>query len=145
MRDACNVLTSNKPYGILGVNLIYAAFYEVQIQKSFLEGWHKARCRERIEIDYVDLRGRHLKDWDRRALLVQWYVRDSQRRIFLLQGRRRFPLSEVLYKKAVVLHRDILAHGCGSLAVHARLLASVFRELQKELAKQTLSPLVFFA
>ena len=60
MRDASNVL-QQQAIGILGVNLIYAAFYEVQIQKSFLEGLAQDVVAERIEIDYVDLRGRHLR------------------------------------------------------------------------------------
>jgi len=37
MRDPSNVL-QQQAIGILGVNLIYAAFYEVQTQESFLEG-----------------------------------------------------------------------------------------------------------
>jgi hypothetical protein len=37
MRDSSNVL-QQQAIGILGVNLIYAAFYEVQTPESFLEG-----------------------------------------------------------------------------------------------------------
>jgi len=37
MRDASNIL-QQQAIGILGVNLIYSAFYEVQTQESFLEG-----------------------------------------------------------------------------------------------------------
>ena len=64
MRDASNVL-QQQAIGILGVNLIYAAFYEVQIQKSFLEGLAQDVVAERIEIDYVDLRGPAFESWDR--------------------------------------------------------------------------------
>ena len=56
MRDPSNVL-QQEAIGILGVNLIYAAFYEVQIKESFLEGLAQDVVTERIEIDYMDLRG----------------------------------------------------------------------------------------
>ena len=64
MRDASNVL-QQQAIGILGVNLIYAAFYEVQTQESFLEGLAQDVVAERIEIDYVDLRGPAFESWDR--------------------------------------------------------------------------------
>src|SRR6202790_5174838 len=52
LRDPSNVL-QQQAIGILGVNLIYAAFYEVQIKESFLEGLAQDVVAERIEIDYV--------------------------------------------------------------------------------------------
>src|SRR5438132_13359182 len=42
MRDASNVL-QQQAIGILGVNLIYSAFYEVGTQESFLEGFARRR------------------------------------------------------------------------------------------------------
>src|SRR6202795_1104152 len=69
MRDASNV-PQQQAIGILGVNLIYAAFYEVQTQESFLEGLAEDVVAERIEIDYVDLRGPAFESWNYRALQV---------------------------------------------------------------------------
>src|ERR1700722_18948839 len=69
MRHSSNVL-QQQAVGILGVNLIYAAFYEAQTKESFLEGLAQDVVAERIEIDYVDLRGPTFESWDRRALLV---------------------------------------------------------------------------
>jgi hypothetical protein len=69
MLDPANVL-QQEAIGILGVNLIYAAFYEVQIKESFLEGLAQDVVAERIEIDYVDLRGPAFESWDHRALQV---------------------------------------------------------------------------
>src|SRR5271154_593137 len=62
MRDPSNVL-QQQAVGILGVNLIYAAFYEVQIKDSFLEGPAQDVVAERIEIDYVDFRGPAFESW----------------------------------------------------------------------------------
>src|SRR3984957_9548597 len=69
MRDSTNAL-QQQAIGILGVNLIHAAFYEVQIKESFLESLAQDVVAERIEIDYVDLRGPAFESWDRHALLV---------------------------------------------------------------------------
>src|SRR6202045_2335792 len=52
MRDPSNVL-QQQAIGILGVNLIYAAFFEVQTKESFLEGLTQDVVAERIAIDYV--------------------------------------------------------------------------------------------
>ena len=47
MRDVSNTL-QQQAIGMLGVNLIYAAFYEVQTQESFLEGLAEDVVAERI-------------------------------------------------------------------------------------------------
>src|ERR1700758_1226410 len=67
MRDPSHVL-QQQAIGILGVNLIYAAFYEGQNKESFLEGVAQDVVAERIEIDYVDFRGPAFESWDRPAL-----------------------------------------------------------------------------
>src|SRR5260370_19060524 len=56
MLDPANIL-QQEAIGILGVNLIYAAFYELQSKESFLQGVAQDVVKERIEIDYIDLRG----------------------------------------------------------------------------------------
>src|SRR6202044_3507628 len=48
MRDASNAL-QQEAIGILGVNLIYAAFYEASTKESFLEGLAQDVVPERIE------------------------------------------------------------------------------------------------
>src|SRR5215467_7744672 len=69
MRDSSNVL-QQQAIGILGVNLIYAAFHELQAQESFLAGLAQDVVAARIEIDYIDLCGPAFEAWDQRALLV---------------------------------------------------------------------------
>src|SRR6202043_983534 len=64
MRDPSNVL-QQEAIGILGVNLIYAAFYELQTKESFLEGVAGDVLKGRVEIDYIDLRGPAFESWDR--------------------------------------------------------------------------------
>src|SRR6476619_5575116 len=50
MRDPSNAL-QQQAIGILGVNLIYAAFYEVQTQESYLESLSHDVFAGRVEID----------------------------------------------------------------------------------------------
>ena len=90
MRDSSNVL-QQEAIGILGVNLIYAAFYEVQTEESFLAGLAQDVVKERIEIDYVDLRGPAFESWDRRALLAHWSCRIRRGCIFPFQGPHGSP------------------------------------------------------
>src|SRR5712671_6762532 len=144
MRDASNVL-QQQAIGILGVNLIYAAFYEVQIQKSLLEGLAQDVVAERIEIDYVDLRGPAFESWDRRALLVHLVRAGFAEAVFFPSKGSSVPPAEVLYKKAVVLAPGYFDHtDAVHSQVHARLLASAIQELRQELGESKSVTAAFF-
>jgi hypothetical protein len=145
MRDPSNVL-QQQAIGILGVNLIYAAFYEAQTKESFLEGLAQDVVAERIEIDYVDLRGPVFESWDRRALLVHLVRAGLAESVFFPTKGSTVPPTEVLYKKAIVLAPGYFGHTDSAHSqVHLRLLASAIQELQGDLGKQNRRPLVFFA
>jgi len=91
MLDPANVL-QQEAIGILGVNLIYAAFYEVQTKESFLGGLAQDVVSKRIEIDYVDLRGPAFESWDRRTVLVDLVGAGFAEAVFFpLQGLSRSP------------------------------------------------------
>src|SRR3984957_8220306 len=55
MRDPSNPL-EQEAIGILGVNLIHAAFYQMQANESFLESLAQDLA-GRVEIDYIELSG----------------------------------------------------------------------------------------
>src|SRR5258707_1943872 len=55
MLDRANVL-EQEAIGILRVNLIYSAFYELQTKESFLEGVAQDVVKQPIEIDHSDIR-----------------------------------------------------------------------------------------
>jgi hypothetical protein len=144
MRDPSNVL-QQQAIGILGVNLIYAAFYEVQIKESFLEGLAQDVVAERIEIDYVDLRGPAFESWDRRALLVHLVRAGLAEAVFFPTKGSTVPPTEVLYKKAVVLAPGYFGHSDPVHShVHLRLLASAIQELQGDLVETKSAPAGFF-
>src|ERR1700757_1236381 len=68
MRDLSNTL-EQEAIGILGVNLIYAVFYQLQAKESFLENIGQD-VEKRIEIDYAEVRGVAFEGWNQRAILA---------------------------------------------------------------------------
>jgi hypothetical protein len=144
MRDPSNVL-QQQAIGILGVNLVYAAFYEVQTMESFLGGLAEDVVAERIEIDYVDLRGPAFESWDRRALLVYLVRAGLAEAVFFPSKGSTVPPTEVLYKRAVVLAPGYFGHSDAVHAeVHLGLLTSAIQELQRDLGETKSAPVGFF-
>jgi len=144
MRDPSNVL-QQQAIGILGVNLIYAAFYEGQTREAFLEGVAQDVVAERIEIDHVNLCGPAFESWDRRDLLVHLVRAGLAEAVLFSSTGSAVPPTEVLYKKAVVLAPGYFEH-TDSLhsQVHLRLLASGIQELQEDPGEMKSSPVGFF-
>jgi hypothetical protein len=144
MRDPSNVL-QQEAIGILGVNLIYTAFYELQTEESFLAGLAQDVVKERIEIDFMDLRGPAFEGWDRRTLLIHLISSGFAEAVSFHSQGPVVPPTEALYKKAVVLAPGYFGHGDPSHSqVHMRLLASAIQELQKELGEKEPPPVGFF-
>jgi len=144
MRDPSNVL-QQEAIGILGVNLIYTAFYESQSTESFLAGLAPDVVKERIEIDYIDLRGPAFEGWDRRSLLADLVSKGFAEAVFFPSHGPTVPPTEALYKKAVVLAPGYFGHGDPAHSqVHMRLLAAAVQELQKELGETKVTPAGFF-
>jgi hypothetical protein len=144
MRDPSNIL-QQQAIGILGVNLIYAAFYAVQPKESFLEGLAQDVVPERIEIDYIDLRGPAFESWDRHALLVHLVRAGLAEAVFFPSKGSMVPPTEVLYKKAVVLAPGYFEHTDPVHSqVHLRLLASAVQEFQGDLGESKSLPASFF-
>jgi len=144
MRDPSNAL-QQEAIGILGVNLIYAAFNEAQAKDSFLKGLAEDVVPERIEIDYVDLHGPAFESWDPRALQVQ-LVRDGlAEAVFFPTKGPTVPPTEVLYKKAIVLAPGYFGHTDPVHShVHLQLLTSAIQELHAGLAETKSAPAGFF-
>jgi hypothetical protein len=144
MRDPSNVL-QQEAIGILGVNLIYAAYYELQTEESFLAGLAEDVVKERIEIDYIDLRGLAFEGWDRGSLLANLVSKGFAEAVFFPSRGPTVPPTEPLYKKAVVLAPGYFSHGDPAHSqVHMRLLAAAIQELQKELGDTKAAPAGFF-
>jgi hypothetical protein len=144
MRDTSNAL-QQQAIGILGVNLIYAAFYDVQIKELFLEGLAEDVVPQRIEIDYIDIHGPVFDTWDRRALLVHLVRAGFAEAVFFPARGPAVPPGDVLHKKALALAPGYFGHTDSiHSSVHLRLLASGIQELQNELGDANSPPAGFF-
>jgi len=144
MLDPANIL-QQEAIGILGVNLIYSAFYELQSKESFLEGVAQDVVKERIEIDYIDLRGPAFETWDRRMLLAHLVSAGFAEAVFFPSKGPAVPPTEALYKKAVVLAPGYFGHvDTAHAQIHAQLLASGIQELRNELGETKPAPAGLF-
>ena len=69
LRDSSNPL-EQEAIGILGVNLIFAVFYQLERNESLFKNIVQD-VEKRIEIDYAEVRGAAFEGWDHRAILAQ--------------------------------------------------------------------------
>jgi len=98
-------LLQQKTLGILGVNLIYACFYNYQYPNSFLKSLVELNLEERIEIDMIRMSGPDLDYVDNRLLAVQ-LVKNNMTAVTMFDRYGSVkPPSELLYKKNVMLLR----------------------------------------
>jgi len=142
MRDSSNPL-QQEAIGILGVNLIYAAFYQLETKESFFENVAQD-VEKRVEIDYVELRGPAFEGWDQRAILARLVHAGLAEAVCFLHTGSPAPPIEVLHKKAVVLAPGSFEHVDSThAAIHERLLASGVQQLRGEFNEDP-APIGFF-
>jgi hypothetical protein len=137
MRDPSNPL-EQEAIGILGVNLIYAVFYQLQMKESFLENVAQD-LKGRIEIDHVELRGPAFKGWDQRAFLAQLVCAGLAEVVFFPSGGSPVPPIEALHKKAVVLAPGSFQHPDSTHAA-IQMLTSGTEQLRKEIEEDGRNP-----
>lgn len=91
--------------GILGVNLIYAAYYYFEEPKKLIDSLTDNMNSGGIEIDSIDFQGPYFEDLDNRALnlhlIRSWKTRAI---VFQADGQVAVP-AELLYKKNVLTIR----------------------------------------
>ncbi|GLR70261.1 TonB-dependent receptor [Agaribacter marinus] len=104
MRDD-NAEAQQQALGVLGVNLIYAAYYYFENPKMFIDSLSDSIKRGRIEIDSIEFLGPYFEDIDNRAinmhLIRSWKTRAI---MFRPDGSICVP-AEMLYKKNVLTIR----------------------------------------
>ena len=140
LRDSSNVL-QQEAVGILGVNLLYAAHHAISSPTEFLAAVFEDLGLERMEIDCVELSGPAFEGWNIKevqAFLVAGGY--AQAVVFPADGEIG-PVSEQLYKKALVL-----APGRFGLAdyLQADLIRATLAELPEEELKESKGSLGLF-
>jgi len=99
-------LQQQEALGILGVNLIYAAFKHsdksgAEIVGSLLDNL----TRERIEINFIRMTGADAEHIDNRLLSLELVRQDITRAILFGPSGESLSLSDTLYKKNIVIQR----------------------------------------
>jgi hypothetical protein len=104
MRDD-NAEAQQQALGVLGVNLIYAAYYYFENPKMIIDSLSDGIKRGRIEIDSIEFVGPYFEDIDNRAINLQ-LIRSWKTRavMFRPDGSIGVP-AEMLYKKNVITIR----------------------------------------
>jgi len=143
LRDPSNPL-EQEAIGILGVNLTYAVFYQLQTSESFLENLAQG-IEKRVEIDYIEMRGGAFEGWDQREIMVQLVRAGLAEAVCFPSSGPPTPPIEILHKKSVVLAPGSFEHVDPShAAIHEQMLASGVEQLREELDHEHSAPLGFF-
>ncbi len=124
----------------MGVNLIYAVFYQLQMKESFFLNIAQ-ELEKRLEIDYVEVRGPAFEGWDQRAILAHLVSAGLAEAVCFLPGGSTEPPIDVLHKKAVVLAPGSFEHlDLTHAEIHERLLTSAIEQLRAELDEKDPAP-----
>ena len=115
--------------GILGVNLIYAAYFHLGSPEEFLASVFDELSLARMEIDLVELEGPAFATWDRRDLHAFLVSGGFAEAVVFPADNRLAPPDEILYKRALVLAPGRF-DAVGLL--HAELIASTLAQLPRE-------------
>jgi hypothetical protein len=140
LRDPMN-LQQQEAVGILGVNLIYAVFHHTGSADEFLACLFEDLSLERIEIDFVELKGPAFDNWDRRRLHAALVVNDYAEAVAFMAEGCVVPPTEVLYKKALVLAPGIFERVSD---LHAQLIQATLAQVPKEELEQSKGGLGMF-
>jgi len=130
--------------GILGVNLIYAVFYQLETKETFFENIAQD-LEKRVEIDYVEVRGSAFEGWDQRAILAHLVCAGLAEAVCFPSSGPPVPPLEVLHKKALVLAPGSFEHvDSAHAAIHNQLLTSGIQQLRGELTEKDPAPAGYF-
>jgi hypothetical protein len=144
LRDPGNVL-QREAIGVLGVNLIFAAFYQLETKESFLEGLVQDVVRHRIEVDSVEFRGPAFSGWDGQTLVAHLVQAGYAEAIWFTAKGEAGPPSEILHKRPVVLAPGYFGHiDVADAQIHSQMMAAALQELRKELAEAGAAPVGIF-
>jgi hypothetical protein len=102
LRDPSNV-QQQEAVGILGVNLIYAAYHARGSAAEFLASLFEELTLERVEIDCADLRGPAFDGWERMEMHASLVANDYAEAVVFPVNEGLLPPNELLYKRALAL------------------------------------------
>ncbi len=98
-------LAQQKAIGMLGVNLVYACYYENEDLADFLDSVMEHLSRDRIEIDMIKVDGPAFSNMDNRLLNLQLIVRSFTDAVMFNANGDVCLAKDELYKKNIILTR----------------------------------------
>jgi len=133
LQDPTN-LQQQAAVGILGVNLIYAAFYHAGAPEELLACVFEDLSTERVEIDFVELQGPAFEKWDRRRLHAMLVTGGYAEAVAFTADGELAPPTELLYKKALVLAPGLFERAS---ELHGQLIVTTLAQVPKEELEQS--------
>ncbi len=98
-------LQQQEALGIIGVNLIYGAFYLHQDVNSFIGSLMDDLTRERVEVDMIKFSGPAFEKIDSRLMALQLVQQGLTSAAMFTANGEVVQAAEVLYKKAILVER----------------------------------------
>jgi hypothetical protein len=102
LRDPSN-LQQQEAVGILGVNLIYAAYHALGFAEQFLSSLFEGLRLERIEVDCFDFKGPAFESWDYEQVHALLVVSGYAEAVVFPADKVLVPPNELLYKRSMVM------------------------------------------
>lgn len=140
LRDKTNV-QQQEAVGILGVNLLYAAYHALGSGEEFVASIFEELSLHRVEIDQFEWNGKAFDTWNRNAMHA-WLVGGGYAEAIAFSADGELvPPNEFLYKRAVVLapgRFDTVTE------LHAHLITDTLAQLPEEEVRQTKGGLGLF-
>jgi len=140
LRDPSNV-QQQEAVGLLGVNLVYAAFFALGAAEGFLRSVFEDVGRHRVEIDLVEWAGPAFADWNRDEVHAFLVAGGFAEAVIFPADNQLEPANEVLYKRALVLAPGRFDNVS---SLHADLIADTLAELPDEELKESKGGLGLF-
>ncbi|HET7207945.1 MAG TPA: hypothetical protein VFI95_15320 [Terriglobales bacterium] len=128
LRDPSNV-RQQEAVGILGVNLIYAAYHAAGSFEEFLASVFEDLGLQRVEIDFVESRGPAFESWERNQLHAFLVAGGYAEAVVFPANNQFVPPNELLYKQALVLAPGRFDNVD---QLHANLVRDTLAQLPKE-------------
>lgn len=141
LRDPSNLL-QQEALGVVGVNLIYAAFHLHHNMMSSLKSLLDEVSAQRVEVDFIELQGPVFEKWNRDEALLALVSEGLAEAVVFTAGKPQGPPSEVLRKKPIVL-TPFESNGIKS--TRQEMLSAATLQLKAELGNAAPEPLGLFA
>lgn len=132
MKDNSNI-EQQQALGILGVNLLFGAFYSKESPEKLIESLLDNLSSERIEIDMIKFEGAYFSEIDNRLMALHLVKSGITHSIFFTDKGDTIQASDLLYKKNLLLLRGSFRPVTN---VHLDIIKCAEEEIQKESKKK---------